>query len=126
MWNPSFTDRELDVMSVLWELGSATVHEVRDRLPDTLAYTTVQTVLRTLESKGFVSHREEGRFHRYQPLVEREEAGRTALGRLLTKIFRGSPELLLTQLVAQREVTDDQIIRMRQLLNTSLSEDEGS
>ena len=113
---PSFTDRELDVMAVLWELGSATVPEVREKMADDLAYTTVQTVLRTLEAKGYVSHQEEGRFHRYQPLVEREEAGRSALNRLVTKIFRGSPELLLTQLVAQRQLGDDQILRMRKLL----------
>src|SRR5438309_1515448 len=52
----SFTDRELDVMSVLWDAGSATVAEVRERLSDDLAYTTVLTVLRTLEQKGYVGH----------------------------------------------------------------------
>ena len=121
---PSFTDRELDVMAVLWELGSATVPEVREKMADDLAYTTVQTVLRTLEAKGYVSHQEEGRFHRYQPLVEREEAGRSALNRLVTKIFRGSPELLLTQLVAQRQLGDDQILRMRKLLEDLQPEDK--
>ena len=55
----SFTDRELDVMAVLWERGSATVAEVRERIPDELAYTTVLTVLRTLEEKGHVGHRGE-------------------------------------------------------------------
>ena len=120
----SFTERELDVMGVLWELGSATVPEVREKMADDLAYTTVQTVLRTLEAKGYVSHQEEGRFHRYQPLVEREEAGRSALNRLVTKIFRGSPELLLTQLVAQRQLGDDQILRMRKLLEDLQSEEK--
>ncbi len=56
---PSFTDRELDVMAVLWDLGTATVTEVRDRLRDDLAYTTVLTVLRTLEQKGYVGHAED-------------------------------------------------------------------
>ena len=54
----SFTDRELDIMAVLWDRGSATVAEVRERLPDDLAYTTVLSVLRTLEEKGHVGHRE--------------------------------------------------------------------
>jgi predicted transcriptional regulator len=125
MPGPSFTDRELDVMAVLWELGPATVPEVREKMPDKLAYTTVQTVLRTLEAKGYVSHREEGRFHRYEPLVEREEAGRSALSRLLAKVFRGSPELLLTQLVSQRPLGDDQILRMRRLLDELRPETEG-
>ena len=84
----SFTERELDVMAVLWELGSATVPEVKARLRDDLAYTTVQTVLRTLVTKGYVTHDEDGRFHRYRPLVEREEAGRSGLRRLVETVFR--------------------------------------
>src|SRR5689334_7383918 len=103
----SFTDRELDIMAVLWDRGSATVTEVRDRLPDDLAYTTVLSVLRTLEAKGHVSHREEGKAHRYFPLVERRVAGRSALKRLIDTVFNGSPELLLTQLVSDRDLTDD-------------------
>src|SRR6266487_4471042 len=67
----AFTDRELDVMSVLWDLGDATVAEVRERLADELAYTTVLTVLRTLEQEGYVAHTGEGRAHRYNPLVQR-------------------------------------------------------
>src|SRR6266487_2278411 len=78
----SFTDRELDVMSVLWDIGPATVADVRERIADELAYTTVLTVLRTLEQKGYVGHTEDGRAHRYKPLVKREVAGRTALRRL--------------------------------------------
>src|SRR5829696_4935303 len=97
--NIAFTDRELDVMNVLWERGPATVAEVRAELPDDLAYTTVLTVLRTLEEKGYVSHAEEGKAHRYTPLVERQAAGRSALTRMVEKLFRGSPELLLTHLV---------------------------
>lgn len=85
-----FTDRELDVMTVLWDLGPATVADVRERLADPLAYTTVLTVLRTLEAKGHVAHVEEGRAHRYRALVAREAAGRSALARLLGTIFGGS------------------------------------
>jgi predicted transcriptional regulator len=120
----AFTDRELDVMSVLWELGSATVAEVRDRLADELAYTTVLTVLRILEEKGFVGHEEEGRAHRYHPLVERQAAGRSALRRLTKKLFRGSPELLLTQLVADRELGEAELRRLRELLDERLGEGE--
>ncbi|MES2178137.1 MAG: BlaI/MecI/CopY family transcriptional regulator [Gemmatimonadota bacterium] len=116
------TERELDVMAVLWELGSATVPEVRERIADDLAYTTVQTVLRTLETKGFVAHDEEGRFHRYRPLVERDAASQSALRRLLAKLCGGSPELLLTQLVAQRGVSEAQIRRMRDMLDGYLPE----
>jgi len=118
----TFTERELDVMAILWELGSATVTEVRDRLDDELAYTTVLTVLRTLEAKGYVGHREEGKAHRYMPLVARNAAGQSALRRLTEKVFAGSPELLLTQLVSGRRLSPEELKRMRQLLDQRLKE----
>jgi BlaI family penicillinase repressor len=113
----SFTDRELDVMAVLWQRGSATVAEVRERIPDELAYTTVLTVLRTLEEKGHVGHRGEGKAHRYFPLVERRVAGRSALARLIDTVFNGSPELLLTQLVTERDLSEEQLKRIRKLMD---------
>jgi len=118
----SFTDRELDVMSVLWDIGPATVADVRERIADELAYTTVLTVLRTLEQKGYVGHTEDGRAHRYKPLVKREVAGRTALRRLLEKVFDGSPELLLTQLVSDKNLSDEELRRLRKLLADRLRE----
>ena len=120
----SLTDRELDVMAVLWHRGSATVAEVRERLPDDLAYTTVLSVLRTLEEKGHVGHREEGKAHRYIPLVERRVAGRSALARLIDTVFNGSPELLLTQLVSDRDLSDDQIKKLRRLMDARLRGDK--
>jgi len=120
----SFTDRELDVMAVLWNRGSATVTEVRERLPDDLAYTTVLSVLRTLEEKGHVGHREEGKAHRYFPLVERRVAGRSALARLIDTVFNGSPELLLTQLVSDRDLSEDQIKKLRRLMDARLRGDK--
>jgi BlaI family penicillinase repressor len=116
----TFTDRELDVMAVLWDKGSATVTEVRERLPDDLAYTTVLTVLRTLEEKGHVGHRGEGKAHRYFPLVERRAAGRSALARLIDTVFNGSPELLLTQLVTDRDLSEEQLKRIRRLMDARL------
>jgi predicted transcriptional regulator len=120
----SFTDRELDIMGVLWDRGPATVAEVRDALADELAYTTVLTVLRVLEEKGYVGHEEEGRAHRYHPLVERQAAGKSALQRLTRKLFKGSPELLLTHLVSDRRLSDAEIRRMRTLLDEHLKERE--
>lgn len=119
----SFTDRELDVMAVLWELGTATVAEVQERLPDELAYTTVLTVLRTLEEKGHVAHHEEGRAYRYYPLVAREAAGESALRRVVRKLFRGSPELLLTQLVSDRDLSEEELQRLRRILDERLEEE---
>jgi BlaI family transcriptional regulator, penicillinase repressor len=120
-----FTEREMDVMGVLWEEGSATVAEVRERLADELAYTTVLTVLRTLEEKGHVGHTEEGKAHRYHPLVARAHAGESLLRRMTRKLFQGSPELLLTHLVSDRDLSADELRRMRRLLDERLKQEEG-
>jgi BlaI family penicillinase repressor len=116
----SFTDRELDVMAVLWRRGSGTVTEVRDDLDDDLAYTTVLTILRTLEDKGFVTHLSEGKAHRYLPAVTQDLAGKSALSRVLDKIFDGSSEMLLTQLVSDRSLDAAELKRLRELLDKRL------
>jgi BlaI family penicillinase repressor len=113
----SLTDREASLMEVLWEHGPSTVAEVREALADELAYTTVLTILRNLESKGFVTHDEEGRAHRYSALVERDVAQRSALKALTQKLFQGSTELLLTRLVADKKLSKSEIDRIRRLLD---------
>jgi BlaI family transcriptional regulator, penicillinase repressor len=121
----AFTERELDVMGVLWDLGGGTVAEVRERLSDDLAYTTVLTVLRTLEEKGYVGHVEAGKAHRFHPLVERRDAGESVLRRITRKLFKDSPELLLTHLVSDRGLSDDELRRMQALLEQRLGEGGG-
>ena len=106
-------DREIDVMLVLWNRGSGTVAEVLGALPDTLAYTTVLTVLRTLEQKGIVGHVVTGQAHRYVPLVPRKTVRRSALDRLLDKLFAGAPEQLLAHLVEDHALTARDIERLR-------------
>jgi BlaI family transcriptional regulator, penicillinase repressor len=106
-------DRELDVMGVLWELRSGTVAEVRERLPADLAYTTVLTILRNLEEKGFVTHEVEGRAHRYSPRIARQAARRSAVGRIVDKLFHGSAEQLLVHLVRERNLTTGDLRRIR-------------
>ncbi len=118
----AFTPRELDVMSILWDLGSATVAEVQERISDPLAYTTVLSVLRTLKEKGFVRHEAEGRAYRYYALVDWTAAGRQELRRLVKKVFKGSPELLLVQLVSDRGIDDRELRRLRQLVDERLGE----
>jgi len=112
----SLTDREAQFMQVLWEQGPSTVAEVRDRLADRLAYTTVLTILRNLEAKGYVGHGEEGRAHRYAARIAPEAARRSALRALTRKLFKGSTELLLTQLVSDRGLSDTEVRRIRRLL----------
>ncbi len=122
--NITLTDREADLMDVLWEHGPSTVAEVRDRLTDDLAYTTVLTVLRTLESKGYVGHGEEGRAHRYSTLIARDAARRSALQALSSKLFKGSAELLMSHLVSDQKLTAPEIERIRDLLEQHASGEE--
>lgn len=120
MGDVTLADRELDVMNVLWERGSGTVAEVQDALEDELAYTTVLTVLRTLEEKGHVTRRPEGRAHRYTPAVERQEVRESALDRMLDRLFGGSHEVLMAHLVDDEELTSDDLARIRRLLDERL------
>ena len=112
----SLTDREASLMEVLWDRGPSTVAEVRAQLADELAYTTVLTILRNLEGKAYVTHSAEGRAHRYAPVVARDDAQRSALQSLKHKLFRGSTELLLTRLVAEKDLSATQIERIRGML----------
>jgi predicted transcriptional regulator len=81
-----------------------------------VAYTTVLKILQILEEKGAVRHEAEGRAYRYFPLVEPSEAGGTALSRILEKIFGGSAELLLAQLVSDQPIGSEELTRMKRLL----------
>jgi predicted transcriptional regulator len=112
----TLTDREADVMDVLWEHGPSVVADVQKQLSDELAYTTVLTVLRTLEAKGYARHEEEGRQHRYFAAVQRQAAQKSALKHLLGKLFKDSSELLFARLVSDQKLTPEQIRRMRKLL----------
>ena len=112
----SFTDREADLMQVLWDDGPSVVSDVQKRLSDKLAYTTVLTVLRTLEAKGYVGHEEEGRQHRYFAAVQRQAAQKSALNHLLGKLFKDSSELLFARLVSDQKLSPEQIRQMRRLL----------
>jgi predicted transcriptional regulator len=118
------TDREAQLMEVLWRRGPSTVAEVRENLDDDLAYTTVLTMLRTLESKGYVAHSAAGRAHRYSASVTRETAQRSAARALVQKLFKGSKELLLTHLVTDEQLSDAELRRMRQLLEQRSEEKE--
>lgn len=123
---PAFTDRELDIMSVLWRRGSGTVTEVRDALPDELGYTSVLKVLQILEEKGAVRHESEGRAYRYFAVVEPEAAGGHALRRIVSKIFHGSAEMLLARLVAETPPSSEELARMRALLKRVAEDEAGT
>ena len=109
-------DRELEVMTWLWANGSGTVTEVKEGLADPLAYTTVLTILRNLEAKGFLRRQDEGRAHRYFPRVQQKAARRRALRRLIDTLFLGSPEALLSHLVDEHDLSAAELRRIAKRL----------
>jgi predicted transcriptional regulator len=111
------TQRELDIMGVLWNRGEATVTEVRDQIDPDLSYTSISSMIRTLELKGYVSHRRgEGKTHVYFPVIEAEKAGESVLKRVLDRVYGGSPIKLLAHLVDQKKISEKELARMRDLL----------
>lgn len=117
-----FPPRELEVMGILWRLGSATVSEVRDQLESDLAYTSVLSALQSLEEKGHVRHEEEGRAYRYFAVVEADEAGRGALARIRESVFQGSAEKMLAHFVSDESLSRAELERLRKLLTARLKE----
>lgn len=120
----AFTERELDIMGVLWEVGPSTASEVREVLSDQgidLAYNTVLTLLRILEEKGHIDHKEEGRAHRFRASVNKKEAGASALMRTLDRLFGGSAEALVAQLVQQRGLSKDDLKQLRRVVDERLA-----
>jgi predicted transcriptional regulator len=119
----AFTGRELDLMTVLWDSGPSTAAEVREALAEKgvdLAYNTVLTVLRILEEKGHVDHKEEGRAHRFRAAIERRDAAAGALNRTLDQMFGGSAEALVAQLVRQRRLSKKDLKRLRRVIKEQL------
>jgi predicted transcriptional regulator len=116
----TLTGRELEIITILWDLGSGTVAQVREKLPDDLAYTTVLSLIRTMEEKELVRHETEGRAHRYFPLAQERAVRRSALKQLVETVFQGAPELLLTQLVSDRRLSEADLRRIRQLIDERL------
>jgi predicted transcriptional regulator len=117
----ALTDREAEIMRVLWERGPSTVAEVRERLPDELAYTTVMTFLRTMHSKGLVDYKQEGRAYRYSAKIQQQAARKSAVRHLMGKLFQGSADLFLTQLVNEHKLDEDQVARIQKILDENKS-----
>ena len=91
-------------------------------LDQPLAYTTVLTVLRGLEAKGAVRHQEEGRAYRYRPRITASKAGAPRLDRLLEQVYQGSRELLLARLVSDRDISREELKRLRRLVDERMKE----
>ena len=120
------SERELEIMGVLWDRGSGTVAEVRERFNEQnetdLAYTTVLALLQRLKEKEWVTTKNEGRAHRYFPAVTRDSVKGDEVSWLTGILFEGNRELMLTELVSDRKLTKATLERLRALLDARLKE----
>jgi BlaI family transcriptional regulator, penicillinase repressor len=119
----TLTEAELRIMNVLWERGSATVHEVLEALPakPALAYNSVLTIVRILEKKGYVKHvkDKDNRAHVFIPQVDRKEATRFEVRHLVSRFFGNSREQLVLNVLEETSIDAEELDRLRQLLERS-------
>lgn len=110
---------ELALMKIIWEKGKATVHEVQQALPpdEHLAYTTILTVLRILEEKGFLKHDVDGRTYVYHPIVKQHEVNQGMLKDLLDRLFDGSRVALLNTLLQAERISQEELQELKELID---------
>ena len=116
--SPVLTDHELRLMEVLWRSGEATVADVTARIGrPPLAYNTVLTTLRTLEQKGYVAHKEDGRAFVYRPSIARTQAAESAVRQLLRRFFGDSPGQLAVTLLDDRHLTQTDVVEIQKAIS---------
>ena len=116
--SPALTDAEARVMAVLWDQQQATVADVVAVLSKKrpVSYSTVQTILRILETKGYVSHDKEARAFVYRPLVDERQARRRALKHLVARLFHGSPALLVMNVLEDARIDPAELKQLKKFI----------
>ncbi len=116
--SPALTDAEAEVMAVLWRLRSGSVGEVVTAMNRTrkVTYSTVQTMLRILETKGYVTHDKVARAFIYKPVVDQGQARRRALRHLARRLFEGSPSLLVMNILEDEELDANEREQLKKLI----------
>jgi BlaI family transcriptional regulator, penicillinase repressor len=120
--SPALTDAEARIMAVLWQQETATVADVvaahkKNKRPVT--YSTVQTILRILETKGYVTHEKVARAFIYRPRVDARQARQRALRHLLARLFNGSPSLLVLNVLEDDQIDAEELTRVKKLIENA-------
>lgn len=119
------TRAELEVMQHIWRLGEAFLGEVVEQFVEPRpAYTTISTVIRTLETKGFVKHRVVGKSHRYSPAVSKEEYRAGFMKRVVSNFFNDSPGQVLSFLAESGSLTVEQYEELKRIAKQIVETDE--
>mgnify|MGYP001765980005 CR=1 FL=1 len=104
------TKREEEVMSVIWDMGRALVNDITPRLPITdLPYTTVSSIVRILEKKGFVDHKSYGRTHEYFPLISKEEYRNSQMKSFVKRYFDSSYQNVVSYFVNEKKLSAEDL-----------------
>ena len=119
--SPALTDAEAQVMAVLWNRRRATVAEVAAAIAKKrpVSYSTVQTVLRILETKGYVAHDKAARAFVYRPVVDERQARRRALKHLVARLFNGSPALLVLNILEDERIDPAELKHLKELIENA-------
>ncbi len=104
-------------MNVVWDLGEATVRDVVERLPANLAYTTVLTMMRHLEKKGYLTHHAVGKQYVYRPTVAREDVQRTTVAQLTERLFGGAATELISTVLETQALSEEEVRELRAVLD---------
>ena len=109
----TFTDKELEIMKVIWEMGEATAREIQERLPGERHYNSVLTIIRVLERKGHLAHRQQGKAHVYRARQQPEKSRSRVLGHLIKQVFGGSAASLVLHLIETGDLTEEDLQEVR-------------
>ena len=118
---PNLGKVQLQIMQILWERGEATAREITDalNLSDPIAHSTTQTLLRKLEAKGAAAHTVQDRVFVFRPLSQEADTRASAARDLLTRVFGGSVYGLVSHLLKHEEISDDELGRLRRLIDAA-------
>lgn len=115
------TELELEIMQEIWTHEKCTVRDVHDAFPKKLAYTTIATVMKVLEQKGFLAIRKHDKAHVYEPTLSRETYARGALKHVTERLYRGRAAPMVAQLLDDSELTHAELKQLRELLKSKLA-----
>jgi BlaI family transcriptional regulator, penicillinase repressor len=109
----SLTEREAQIMDVVWRLGEVTAEQVREALPGSPHDSTVRTLMRVLENKGYLTHEVRGKAYVHRALVGRQKAQKIAVRSVLARFFAGSAEDLVLRLIEDEHLSPEQLDELR-------------
>jgi predicted transcriptional regulator len=116
---PTLTDGEMKIMKIIWQLGEASVSDVvkRQDNKNKIAYNTILTMMRIMERKGYISHKKKGKAHIFMPTISTSQARIKAIKHMVDSFFNGSPELLVQSLVENKNISIDDIDRIKKMID---------